>query len=77
MAPDRIEKIEAIDPGAGRLLRLTINYVEKLQASRVYLFTGQGVKDQNRAKRDAADLLKAMEAALSGEEIEQGGLPFE
>lgn len=74
MAPDRIEKIEAIDPHAGRILRLTINYVERLQASRVYNFTDQGVREQNKAKRDAADLLKAIEAALSGEEVEQGGL---
>lgn len=74
MGPDRIEKVEAIDPGAGRLLRLVVNYVEKLQASRVYNFTDQGVREQNKAKRDAADLLKAIEAALSGEEVEQGGL---
>ena len=51
-----------------------MNYVERLQASRVYNFTDQGVKEQNKAKRDAADLLKAIEAAVNGEEVEQGGL---
>lgn len=74
MNPERLAAIEGIDPQAGRILRLTINYVDRLRASKINHFTDDGMRAQAKARREAEDLLKAIEAALQGEEVDQGGL---
>jgi hypothetical protein len=77
MAPDRIEKIEAIDPGAGHVLRLLTNYIRLKEGEGKHPQTTEGLRQASADRRQAADLFDSMRAAMKGEEIEQGGLPFE
>ena len=74
MGPDRIEALEKHDAHAARIIRLAISFVDWTEAGKRHIFTDEGLREQQVAKRKAADLYEALKAARTGEELEQEGL---
>jgi mannose/cellobiose epimerase-like protein (N-acyl-D-glucosamine 2-epimerase family) len=77
MGPDRLEALEKHDAWAARIIRLAINFVDRTEAGKRHIFTDEGLREQQLAKRKAADLYQALKAAVEDEEVEQGALPLE
>jgi hypothetical protein len=74
MAPDRIEKIEAIDAQAARIVWLAKEYVRLTEATRQPGLTEAAIREHSEAKRKAMDYYDVLKAAFAGEEVKQEGL---
>ena len=74
MNPERLAAIEAIDPQAGRILRLLTNYIRLKEGEGKHPQTNEGLRQAAADRRQAADLFDSMRAAMKGEDVEQGGL---
>jgi hypothetical protein len=74
VGPDRLKALEQQDAWGARIIRLAKDYVLWKKASEVKALTTEELRGKAQARNKAEDAFTALDAALAGEEVNQGSL---